>query len=157
MYHAAFLIEGYCDHLPPIFERYWTFLILRTVELLPIWIMFINRIIDRIWISTVTLTAELLNLAQIEPCCGVIVACDSLWQPKIPPPNGVHSVDALVLYGNAIYFVWYSLFNGIKSRQNHTWQTLTRGHAIHTAPLFHHTQLFTHHRQIPTDRMPSHG
>lgn len=44
-----------------------------------------------------------------------VVACDSLWQPNIPPSNGVHSVDALVLYGNAIYFVWDSLFNGIKS------------------------------------------
>ena len=71
-------IEGYCDHLPPLSERYWTFLILRTVELLPIWIMFIDRIIDRIWFSSVVLTTELLNLAQIEPCCGVVVECDSL-------------------------------------------------------------------------------
>ena len=71
-------IEGYCDHLPPLFERYWTFLILRTVELLPIWITFIDRIIDRIWFSSVVLTTELLNLAQIEPCCGVVVECDSL-------------------------------------------------------------------------------
>ena len=59
-------------------ERYWTFLILSAIELLPIWIMFIDCIIDRIWISTVTLTTELLNLAQIEPCCGVIMECDSL-------------------------------------------------------------------------------
>ena len=96
-------------------ERYWTFLILTTVEPLPVWIMFIDRIIDRICLLSVTLTTELLNPAQIEPCCRVVVACDSLWQPNIPPSNGVHSVDALVLYGNAIYFVWASLFNGIKS------------------------------------------
>ena len=42
----------------PLSERHWTFLILRPVELLPIWIMFIDRIIDRIWISLVTLTTE---------------------------------------------------------------------------------------------------
>ena len=40
--------------------------------------MFIDRIIDRIWISVVTLSIELLNLAQIEPYCGVVVECDSL-------------------------------------------------------------------------------
>ena len=54
-------IEGYCDHLPPLFERYWTVLILRTIELLPIWIIFIDRIIDRIWISVVTLSSEFSN------------------------------------------------------------------------------------------------
>lgn len=37
---------------------------LNAIELLSIWIMFIDRIIDRIWISTVVLTTELLNLAQ---------------------------------------------------------------------------------------------
>ena len=71
-------IEGYCDHLPPLSERYRTVLILRTVELLPIWIMFIGRIIDRICFSAVTLSTELLNLAQIEPYCRVVVECDSL-------------------------------------------------------------------------------
>lgn len=34
---------------------------LNAIELLPIWIMFIDRIIDRIWISTVTLTTELFQ------------------------------------------------------------------------------------------------
>lgn len=42
------------------------------------------------------------------------------WQLKIQPRNGVHSVDALVLYGNTIYSVRGILFNGIKVRQNHT-------------------------------------
>ena len=42
------------------------------------------------------------------------------WQLKIPPRNGVHSVDALVLYGNTIYSVRGILFNCIKARQNHT-------------------------------------
>ena len=41
-------------------------------------------------------------------------------QRKIPPSNGVHSVGALVLYGNTIYFDLGILFNGIKSKQNHT-------------------------------------
>lgn len=31
---------------------------LNAIELLPIWIMFIGRIIDKIWISLVTLTTE---------------------------------------------------------------------------------------------------
>ena len=42
---------------------------LNAIELLPIWIMFIDRIIVRIWFSAVTLSSELLNLAQIEPYC----------------------------------------------------------------------------------------
>ena len=51
---------------------------LNAIELLPIWIMFIDRIIGRIWISIVVFTTVLLNLAQIEPCCRVVVECDSL-------------------------------------------------------------------------------
>ena len=35
---------------------------LNAIELLPIWIMFIGRIIDRIWISAVILTTELFQL-----------------------------------------------------------------------------------------------
>ena len=38
----------------------------------------------------------------------------------IVSPEGVHSVDALVLYGSTIYSVRGILFNGIKVRQNHT-------------------------------------
>lgn len=53
-------------------------LYLNAIELLPIWIMFIDRIIDRIQISVVTLSIELLNLAQIEPYCRVVVECHSL-------------------------------------------------------------------------------
>lgn len=93
---------------------------LNAIELLPIWIMFIDRIIDKIWFSAVTLSTELLNLAQIEPYCRVVVECGSLWQRKIPPSNDVHSVDVLVLYGNAIYSVQGIVFNGINPRQNHT-------------------------------------
>ena len=37
-------------------------LYLSAIELLPIWIMFIDRIIDRIWISAVTLSSELFQL-----------------------------------------------------------------------------------------------
>lgn len=51
---------------------------LNAIELLPIWIIFIDRIIVRIWFSVVTLSIELLNLAQIEPYCRVVVECDSL-------------------------------------------------------------------------------
>ena len=36
-------------------------LYLSAIELLPIWIMFIDRIIDRIWISAVTLSSELFQ------------------------------------------------------------------------------------------------
>lgn len=92
----------------------------------------------------------------------VVVECDPLWQPKIQPSNGVHSVGSLVLYGSTSHSAWGILFNGIKPRQNRTGQTLTRVHAIHTAPLFHqiarrHKHLFTNHRQIPIDQIPSHG
>ena len=90
-------IEGYCDHLPPLSERYSTFLILRTVELLPIWIMFIDRIIDRIWIFVVVLTTELLNLAQIKPCFRGAWNATPFWQPKIRPRNGVYDVYALCI------------------------------------------------------------
>lgn len=38
----------------------------------------------------------------------------------IVSPEGVHSVDALVLYSNTIYSVRGILFNSIKVRQNHT-------------------------------------
>ena len=53
-------------------------LYLNAIELLPIWIMFIDRIIGRIWISIVVFTTVLLNLAQIEPYCRVVVECHSL-------------------------------------------------------------------------------
>ena len=36
-------------------------LYLSAIKLLPIWIMFIDRIIDRIWISAVTLSSELFQ------------------------------------------------------------------------------------------------
>ena len=84
------------------------------IELLPIWIMFIDRIIDRIWISLIVLSTELLNPAQIEPCCRMVVACGSLWQPKIRPSNGVHSVDALILINdNMSHFDPSALFNRV--------------------------------------------
>ena len=35
---------------------------MNAIELLPIWIMFIDRIIDRIWSSSVILTTELFQL-----------------------------------------------------------------------------------------------
>lgn len=34
---------------------------LNAIELLPIWIMFIDRIIDRIWFSSVPLSSELFQ------------------------------------------------------------------------------------------------
>ena len=42
---------------------------LSAIELLPIWIMFIDRIIDRICFSSVTLTTEPLNPHQFEASC----------------------------------------------------------------------------------------
>lgn len=44
----------------------------------------------------------------------------TLFPAGIVSPEGVHSVDALVLYGRTIYSVRGILFNGIKVRQNHT-------------------------------------
>lgn len=82
--------------------------------------MFIDRIIDRIYILVVILTTELLNPAQIEPCCRVSWNATPFWQFKIQSSNDIHSADALVLYGSTIYSVRGILFNGIKVRQNHT-------------------------------------
>lgn len=39
------------------------------IELLPIWIMFIDRIIDGIWFLVVILTTESLNPHQFEASC----------------------------------------------------------------------------------------
>lgn len=39
------------------------------IELLPIWIMFIDRIIVRIWFSVVALSSEPLNPHQFEASC----------------------------------------------------------------------------------------
>ena len=83
------------------------------VELLPIWIMFIDRIIDRIWTLAVVLTTELLNPHQFEAVAGWSWNVTPFWQLKFQPSNGVHSVDALVLYCNAIHSIWGILFNGI--------------------------------------------
>lgn len=40
--------------------------------------MFIDRIIDRIWFSSVILTTEPLNLHQFEPCCRGVALTHSL-------------------------------------------------------------------------------
>ena len=95
-------------------ELYWSVPILTTVEPLPVWPMFIDRIIDRICFSSVTLTTDPLNPHQFEPCCRMVVACGSLWQPKIRPPNDVHSVEALVLINdNMSHFDPSALFNRV--------------------------------------------
>lgn len=58
---------------------------------------------------------------HFDPLSGVInLSTPLFWQLKIPSSNNIHSVDALVLYGNTIYSVRGILFNGIKPRQNHT-------------------------------------
>ena len=101
MYYAEF-----CAPLKSRATVKYRLLYQSAIELLPIWIMFIDRIIDRICFLSVTLTTELLNLAQVEPCCrGVALTHSLLDGVKIRPSNGVHRVDALVLYGNAIYSI----------------------------------------------------
>ena len=48
---------------------------------------------------------------------------------------------------------WYQI-----KTESHMADAYQRPHDPHcTIISSHHTQLFTHHRQIPTDRMPSHG
>jgi len=54
-------------------------LYLSAIEFLPIWIMFIDRIIDRIWILVIVLTAALLNPTHFVAYCRVVVECDSLF------------------------------------------------------------------------------
>mgnify|MGYP005771287055 CR=1 FL=1 len=73
MYYAEFCAPLKSRATATIYRLY-----LSAIELLPIWIMFIDRIIDRICFSAVTLSLELLNLAQIEPYCRVVVECASL-------------------------------------------------------------------------------
>ena len=50
-------------------ELYWSVPILTTVEPLPVWPMFIDRIIVRIWFSLVALSSEPLNPHQFEASC----------------------------------------------------------------------------------------
>lgn len=56
MYYAGFCAPLKSRATATIYRLY-----LSAIELLPIWIMFIGRIIDRIWISAVVLSTELLN------------------------------------------------------------------------------------------------
>lgn len=51
------------------------------------------------------------------------------WQLKIQPRNGVHSVDALVLYGNTIYSVRGILFNCISPDRTTACDTIRRADA----------------------------
>ena len=53
----------------------------------------------------------------LDPLSGLITP---FLQPKIQPRNVVHSAGIPILYGNTIYSVRGILFNGIKSKQNHT-------------------------------------
>ena len=62
----------------------------------------------------------LQNTTSLSHVSGGAWNVTPFWQLKIQPRNGVHSVDALILYGNTIYSVRGILFNGIKVRQNHT-------------------------------------
>ena len=55
----------------------------------------------------------LQNTASLSHVSGWSWNATPFWQPKFPPSNGVHSVDALVLYGNTIYSVRGILFNCI--------------------------------------------
>lgn len=58
----------------------------------------------------------LQNTASLSHVSGWSWNATPFWLLKIQPRNGVHSVDALVLYGNTIYSVRGILFNGIKPR-----------------------------------------
>lgn len=84
------------------------------VELLPIWIMFIDRIIDRIWTLAVVLTTELLNPHQFEASCRVVVECNSLLAAQISAIKRCPQCRRpCILYCNAIHSIWGILFNGI--------------------------------------------
>ena len=115
MYYAEFCAPLKSRATATIYRLY-----LSVIELLPIWTMFIDRIIVRIWFSVVTLSIELLNLAQIDPYCRVVVECGSLLSAQNSVIQRYPQCRRLVLYGNTIYSVRGILFNGIKPRQNHT-------------------------------------
>ena len=60
------------------------------------------------------LSSEPLNPHQFEASCRAVVECDFLWQPKIRPSNGVHSVDALIsINDNMSHFDSSALFNRV--------------------------------------------
>lgn len=89
------------------------------------------------------------------------------WQLKIQPRNSVHSVDALVLYGNMIYSIRGILFNCINPDRTTACDTIRRAdayqrpHNPHCTTIYQiihrHKHLFTNHRQIPRDQIPSHS
>ena len=116
MYYAEFCAPLKSRATATIIYR----LYLNAIELLPIWIMFIDRIIDRIWISAVTLSIELLNLAQIEPYFRVVVECDSLLAARNSVIKRCPQCKRPYIIRQHDIFFSGILFNGIKPRQNHT-------------------------------------
>lgn len=98
MYYAEFCAPLKSRATATIYHLY-----LNAIELLPIRIMFIDRIIVRMWFSAVTLSSELLNLAQIEPCCRVVVECDSLLAAENSVIKRCSQCRYPILCDNAIY------------------------------------------------------
>lgn len=98
MYYAEFCAPLKSRATATIYRLY-----LNAIELLPIRIMFIDRIIVRMWFSAVALSSELLNLAQIEPCCRVVVECDSLLAAENSVIKRCSQCKYPILCDNAIY------------------------------------------------------
>ena len=111
--------------------------------------------------SILNLRSELLNSKRFIRCCigivlnGPFLTAQNSAIKRCPQRRRPHIIRQHVFLIEA-YFLMVSKPDRI------TPQTLTRGHAIHTAPLFHqiihrHKHLFTYHRQIPIDQIPSHS
>ena len=99
MYYAEFCAPLKSRATATIIYR----LYLSAIELLPIWIMFIDRIIDRIWIRVVILTTELLNPPHFVACCRVVVECGSLLSAQNSVIQRYPQCRRSILYHNAIY------------------------------------------------------
>ena len=99
MYYAEFCAPLKSRATATIIYR----LYLSAIELLPIWITFIDRIIDRIWIWVVILTTELLNPTHFVACCRVVVECGSLLSAQNSVIQRYPQCRRSILYHNAIY------------------------------------------------------
>ena len=97
---------------------------------------------------------ELLNSERFVRCCiGV-----ALNGPFLTPLN--YTVTRYIPF--EVYFLIVSIQIGQQLVIPSAGQTFTGGHTIHTTSLFHHIihrnkRLFTYHRHIPSDQIPSHS
>lgn len=90
------------------------------------------------------------NTASLSHVSGGAWNATPFWQLKIQPRNGVHSVNALVLYGNTIYSVRGILFNCISPDRTTACDTIRRADAYQSPRNPYCTIISSDHTQTQT-------